>query len=69
MVTNEEIRDKIARHFGLGEYGVRLAQEYLDEYLHNHMENIRAQADFALRTGYHLLASDAADANDPYLTD
>lgn len=34
-MTNEEIRDKIARHFGLGDYGVRLAQEYLDEYAHN----------------------------------
>lgn len=40
-MTNEEIRDKIARHFGLGDFGVRLAQEYLDEYAHNLSDELR----------------------------
>ena len=40
-MTNEEIRDKIARHFGLGDFGVRLAQEYLDEYAENVLREYR----------------------------
>jgi hypothetical protein len=31
-VTNESPRDRMARHFGLGTYGTRLAEEILREY-------------------------------------
>lgn len=37
----ENPRDRMARHFGLGEYGKKLADEILDDYLRSIVEKLR----------------------------
>lgn len=41
MTNPESPRDRIARHFGLGEYGKKLADEILDDQLEIWLQELR----------------------------